>query len=136
MKPDIVADLEAEHAALDARLDGLTEEQWRLPTPAAGWDIADSVSHLHYFDERALLALTDRPAFARHREEVLANGLDLGDDVGPGRSMPGAALLAAWRERRRLLLAAMRACDPSQRILWYGPEMSLTSFVTARAGSG
>ena len=37
MKPDPAAllhDLAAEHAALDARVADLTEEQWRTPTPA------------------------------------------------------------------------------------------------------
>ena len=41
----------------------LTDEQWRMPTPADGWTIADQVSHLAYFDEAATLSITDADAF-------------------------------------------------------------------------
>ena len=129
---DIVDDLAAEHAALDARVAGLTEEQWRFATPAEGWDVADSVSHLLFFDVKARLALTDPAAFGEHRAELLANGLSSGVDVAAGRSTTGSELLAQWRTERESLLEAMRAFDPTQRVPWYGPEMSLKSFVTAR----
>ena len=44
--PALAADLAAESAVLRALLAGLDEEGWRRPTPAAGWTIADQVSHL------------------------------------------------------------------------------------------
>jgi uncharacterized protein (TIGR03084 family) len=135
MKPDLstlLRDLEAEHDALDARVADLTEEQWQTPTPAEGWDVRDCVSHLHYFDGTATLAMTDPPAFQQHVEELLGGGLAEGTDVAYGREHGGAALLASWRRGRGELLAAARAADPAQRVPWYGPPMSLASFVTAR----
>ncbi len=45
------ADLAAESAVTRALVAGLDEAGWRTPTPAAGWDIADQVSHLAYFNE-------------------------------------------------------------------------------------
>ena len=48
-------DLAAETAVLRALLVPLDEDGWRRPTPAAGWSIADQVSHLAYFDEAAVL---------------------------------------------------------------------------------
>ena len=54
--PALLDDLAAETAALDAVLVPLRPEEWARQTPAAGWNIADQVSHLAYFDETALLA--------------------------------------------------------------------------------
>ena len=135
MKPDLsalLADLAAEHAALDDRVAGLTEQQWRTATPAEGWDVADTISHLAYFDGTAVLALTDEPAFRSHVEELFASGLDSGRDTAAGRGGTGAELLEAWRAGRSELLEQARAADPGQRVPWYGPPMSLSSFVTAR----
>ena len=50
----LILDLAAESAWLGATLAELAQEQWQLPTPAAGWTIADQVSHLAYFDETTL----------------------------------------------------------------------------------
>lgn len=135
MKPDLAAlleDLAAEHAALDARVRGLSEEQWRIPTPAAGWDIADCISHLHYFDGTAILALTDEKAFAAHVQELFTAGLDSGRDTAFGRGCSGGELLEDWRRGRSALLDRAAAVPPGSRVPWYGPPMSVASFVTAR----
>lgn len=127
----ICDDLQAEHQALDLLLADLDESQWDRPTPAAGWAVRDQVSHLWFFDQRALLALTDPAAFAADVEVLLASGgTEL--SVEPGRSMPGADLLAAWRRDRAQLLEVARSVDPSARVPWYGPPMGARSFVTAR----
>ena len=47
----LAADLAAESAVTRALVAGLDEAGWHTPTPAAGWDIADQISHLAYFDE-------------------------------------------------------------------------------------
>jgi uncharacterized protein (TIGR03084 family) len=127
----ICADLAAEHAALDELVASLSEADWLTPTPAANWAIRDQVSHLWFFDQRALLALTDADGFRTDMEWLFANG---GTDasVAPGRSMSGTELLASWRADRSRLLEASRSVDPSARIPWYGPAMAARSFVTAR----
>jgi uncharacterized protein (TIGR03084 family) len=124
---DLAADLAAEHEALDVLVADLAVEEWVRPTPADGWSVADSVSHLTYFDATASLALTDPLAFAEH-----AATREDGSDVTLGRSVPGPELLATWREGRAALLAAIGRADPAARVPWYGPSMSLASFVTAR----
>jgi uncharacterized protein (TIGR03084 family) len=129
----LIADLVAERAALDERVAGLTEEQWQTPTPASGWDVHDSVSHLLFFDDEALHALTDTPAFEAHLAELLTvEGWPNDLDVAPGRTLGGAGLLAAWRASRTSLMDAIAAADPTTRVPWYGPAMSLASFTTAR----
>jgi hypothetical protein len=45
-------DVAAESAVTRALVAGLDEAGWHLATPAAGWDIADQISHLAYFESR------------------------------------------------------------------------------------
>jgi uncharacterized protein (TIGR03084 family) len=127
----ICADLVAEHDALDAIVAGLTEAQWDTPTPAPGWTVRDQVSHLWFFDQRALMALTDPDAFAADTKALMAAG-GTEASVQPGRAISGAAMLSCWRADRAELLAAARTVDPSSRVPWYGPAMGARSFITAR----
>ncbi len=67
---DITADLAAEHEALELVLAPLSSDQWAQATPSPGWDIADQVGHLAYFDRTAALAITDPDGFVAHCEEM------------------------------------------------------------------
>jgi uncharacterized protein (TIGR03084 family) len=124
----ICDDLAAEHAALDTVLDAVID--WDAATPADGWSIRDSVSHLWFFDQRALLAITDPDAFAEDMRTLLARGVDA--SIEPGRAVAPEVLMASWRADRTRLIDAARALDPSTRVPWYGPAMSARSFITAR----
>jgi uncharacterized protein (TIGR03084 family) len=125
---DLCADLAAEHAALDAALDAATD--WDAATPAEGWSIRDTVSHLWFFDQRALLALTDPDAFAADASVLLERGIDA--SVEPGRGIEPHELHANWRRDREALIDHARTVDPSTRVPWYGPAMGARSFITAR----
>ncbi len=127
----LVGDLGDEQETVDAVVAPLDERGWSTPTPAEGWDVRDSVSHLCYFDEAARLALTDPPAFAAHADALRAEP-DRTADVDLGRAGHPAELLARWRRSRGELRAAVLAAPPGERVPWYGPAMSLASFVTAR----
>ena len=126
-------DLAAEHADLDRIVgDG---DRLGAPTPAAGWSVGDQISHLWFFDQRALMALTDPDAFAEDAKTLVASmtatgGTDL--SVEQGRAIDGADLVANWRRDREALIAQARTVDPKTRVPWYGPAMSARSFVTAR----
>lgn len=129
----VIADLEAEHQALGNLLDGLSEENWRTTTPADGWDVADSLSHLHFFDIRAALAMSDADAFARDGEAMLKSFATGGDpSVLRGREVAGSQLFTEWHDKSAALVAAGKAADRTQRVPWYGPSMSVASFLTAR----
>lgn len=54
---EIVTDLKAEQASLDRFLETLSEAQWDLPSPAEGWTLKDSVSHIAHIDEVAVSVL-------------------------------------------------------------------------------
>ena len=138
---ELCQDLAAEQSSLDSVLAQLRTEDWSRPTPAAGWDVMDSLSHLCFFEEAAALAVTDPDGFASHREKLLADMAGgTASDVGIGRSLGnGPALLERWRRARTAYIDAVVAADATAvsagtklRIPWYGPDMSAGSFTTAR----
>ena len=129
----ICDDMRAEHEDLDSLVAPLTEATWDAPTPAEGWTIRDQISHLAYFDRVALVSAMDPNRFRVEREIALADVAALiADSVDLGRALPAAQLLGYWRNWRQELVAALRELDHSDRIPWYGPEMSAASFASAR----
>jgi uncharacterized protein (TIGR03084 family) len=127
----ICVDLHAEQEALDALLCSIDEADWDTPTPAAGWTVRDQVSHIGSTDNVATLAVDEperfKAEFLTHdRVARMARQLEI------GRTMPGAELLAWWRNGRTIMLEAFRHLDPRARIPWFGPAMSAVSFATAR----
>ena len=127
----ICDDLAAEHHDLDDIVGALSTAEWLTETPSPGWAIRDQISHLWFFDQRALMALTDPDAFAADMHWLLANG---GTDasIAPGRSIEPAELLRRWREDRQQLIDVASTVDPATRVPWYGPAMAARSFITAR----
>jgi len=129
----VAADLTDEHAALAAVVEELGAEDLSRATPAQGWTVADSLSHLAGFDGTALRALVDPGGFTADVERIIAHGEDpVVAFTMQGRSMGELATLAWWLEGRRPLLEAIAGADPVIRVPWYGPAMSVRSFVTAR----
>ena len=126
----LLDDLEAEEAALDRVVADLNEVEWRTATPAAGWDVRDSLAHLAFSEELARATLEDPSKFEAERDALL----DAGEDalVGRGRAMPGAAVLEWWRDSRAAVQAGLRSLDGRDRLLWFAGPMSATSFATAR----
>jgi uncharacterized protein (TIGR03084 family) len=131
--PKLLLDLEAEHADLDALVSALPAAEWDRVTPAEGWSVRDTISHLAFFDEQGRLAATEPDAFRAGLADVIAD-LDAFVDAGPeqGRTMPAGEVLAWWREARRACLDALAAVPESTRLPWYGPDMNTVSFATAR----
>jgi uncharacterized protein (TIGR03084 family) len=126
----ICADLEAEHAALDAVVADLDEASWLAPTPAAGWDVKDTIVHLIQADIAARIAVEEPERFVELRDGAMATGLD--GVFGSKGDRTGAEILAWWREERARMLTAFRSRGPKERIPWFGPDMSTLSFATAR----
>ena len=129
----ICDDLEAETLALAAVVENLTEEQWRAPTVAEGWDSHETVLHLGAADSFAHLTLTDQVEFAKaHRRltggEVSLNGL-LPAEV---HEASGADLWQWFRTLRADMIAAFRQCQPKDRIAWIGPEIGAMSMASGR----
>lgn len=133
----VLTDLAAEGAALDRLVAELTEDQWRLPTPAEGWDIATSIGHLAWTDEAALLASIaaqgDKTGWDALVLEALEDPEGIVDNaaVAVGSVAP-EALLARWRDARSDLDRALRELPEGLKLPWFGPPMSAVSMATAR----
>lgn len=129
--PELCDDLLAETADLDALVADLDEAGWNTPTPAEGWTVKDQISHLAFYDQTATMAVADPEAFLEQREEQLAT--PTGDpSVEQYRAKPGREVLDALHQARAELVKRVSPLDASQRVVWYGPAMSLASFITAR----
>jgi uncharacterized protein (TIGR03084 family) len=128
----LLADLAAEHADLDAVVAPLEPEAWATPTPAEGWDVADTISHLHFFDAAATRAAVDPDGFAQEVELAVTDPDYVDKELAAGRGAPPDELLASWRAGRATMLEVFGELDGKARLPWYGPPMSAMSFATAR----
>lgn len=128
---DLLDDLEAEGEALDALVAPLSEEQWSTPTPAEGWDVADSIAHLAMSDEMAVESVEGRGEAAF--KAVMADpAAALARQDEAARSRTPAEILEWWRGARVAMVAAMRAAPDGARAYWGIGEMSVRSLATAR----
>ncbi len=127
----MIADLASEQDSLDLVVADIDEATWQLATDSPGWTIADQISHLQFFDERAALAMNDPAAFGVDRQHLISSApRDLSVELG--RQVSAGELLDAWRQSRRALIEAATKVDPTVRVPWYGPSMAVKSFLTAR----
>jgi len=128
-------DLLAEQHSLDLVLVGLDDAQWHLATPSPGWDVADQIGHLTFFDGTATVAISDPEAFRTSIGDLVAGASAVGYDeftLGRFRALEPRALLSVWRANRTALREAALYLRHDARIEWYGPAMSARSFLTAR----
>ncbi len=132
----VAADLRDEADELRAFLATLSEADWSRPTPFLSWTPWDVVAHLHFFDRVSLLALGDADAFAAKRKELIeamASGLS-GAEI-TRRELSGLdpqALSERWHETCLEMAAQLGASDPKRRLPWFGPDMGVQMFTTAR----
>lgn len=129
---DAVAELAEEHAELGSLLSGLDEAGWRAPTPAAGWDVRDQVSHLADTNEICVDTIAGGPrplnptaAAFPSPEAFTASGVEL------GRAMPAAEVLAWWIDSARANREALAALSDRDRVPW-SLGMSAPMMATAR----
>jgi len=129
----LAADVSAESAVTRDLISGLDEAGWHTPTPAAGWDITDQVSHLAYFDEVTIASAVDSDAFIAERTAAeAAGGIDPDTIAARFHDLSGAEMLAWFDTARQELLSTFITIDPGARLPWFGPAMSAASSLTAR----
>lgn len=129
----LCVDLTKEHEALDKIVADIDDAKWNIPTPAEGWSVKDQISHLAFFDDKARLSATDPEAFNKDIQEIMKDPLSfMGQDLRTGQKMSNSELMEWWRKERKILIEAVEPLDPKTRVPWYGPPMSLKSFISAR----
>ena len=130
---ELLTDLAAEGAALEAVVAGLEDTAWLMPTPAEGWTVAHSIAHLAWTDARAEQAARDPEAFRQNAAatlDTLTRAVD--DAAAEGATSAPEQLLARWRAGRAALADALAALPEGAKLPWYGPPMSVASMATAR----
>lgn len=133
----VLTDLRDEGAVLEDLVADLTAEQWRLPTPAEGWDIATSIGHLAWTDEAALLACTAAKGDKTGWDALVLQAIeDMEGIVDRSAAEVGSAdpeaFLSRWRESRIALERELRELPDGLKLPWFGPPMSAMSMATAR----
>jgi uncharacterized protein (TIGR03084 family) len=130
------ADFRDEAEALCALIEPLKEQDWERETQFKRWTINDVIAHLHFADFAADLALRDAAVFKTFGRDFAARArpekrhVDLTHDWLGG--IKGRALLERWRDFYRTMADRFAAADPKQRVVWFGPDMSVRSSITAR----
>jgi uncharacterized protein (TIGR03084 family) len=129
----VLEDLRAESGEVDGLVAELSDDRWRLPTPAPRWTIAHQIAHLAWTDRQALLAVTDPDAFAAEvgkAFEAIDSFVDAGADAGAAQ--PPGELLRRWRQGREALRQALEDGAEGAKYAWFGPPMSAASMATGR----
>lgn len=135
----VVRDLADEASALDELLTSLAPDAWSTPTPAAGWDIRDSVAHVAVGDELALeCVVEDRvPVVMQEGIDAVLDGQEAAEAferklVARGRARSAEDVHRWWRDGNATLVAALQAIDPDRRLPWGPNQLGTVSFTTAR----
>ena len=129
-------DFADESAALHALLAPLSEAALSERTAFKGWTLADIVGHLHFWNRAALLSLAEPQEFRALGARVITHlgggGTLRAFERAELAGLAGRALVAAWRDFARAMGERFAAADPSARVEWVGPGMSVRSAITAR----
>ena len=128
----LLRDLTAEGDELDALVRDLPADEWRRPTPAAGWTIATQIAHLAWSDEVATTAAVDPAAFAEIAARVSADPGAVDRAAAAHADGEPAELLTSWRGGRVALRSTLAAVTPGTKLPWFGPSMGPATMATAR----
>lgn len=124
-----------ESEALHSVLEPLSDADFERATAFKGWTITTVLGHLHMWNWVADLSLTDGDAFRAFLPTVAGHVMDgslPGFETQWLDGLTGRALRAAWRTFYRPMAGRFGAADPSARVPWVGPGMSVRSSITAR----
>jgi uncharacterized protein (TIGR03084 family) len=129
-------DLLAEAGDLDGVLDTLSDEDWNTPTKFMEWTPWDVVAHLHFFDLVSIAALKGDEIFAPERDTLIKNAMAGATNKEVARerfaNMGPDALRKQWLETCTEMSTQLGESDPKRRLPWFGPDMGVRMFTTAR----
>lgn len=117
-----VAVLRADTEAIEAMVAGLTDDQWQLETPAAGWTIADQIAHLSFVFSLAGTAAGEPEKFRGIAASVQGFGefdAAVNAALEPYRALASADLLARFRAERDASLDALATIPADETVAWF-----------------
>lgn len=129
---EAVAGLAAEQADLEQLLRGQPDAAWLTPTPAAGWDVRDQVSHLADTEEIAYDTSTGGPRQLNKEALSFPSPEDFTESgCEKGRKMNPSDVLEWWVTGAARTRGVLEQKDPKERIPW-GLGMAARTLVSAR----
>lgn len=128
---ELLSDLVAEQQFLDQFLQKIGPKDWDSPTPAKGWTVRDTISHLADSAELAADALNGGNRIEAYRT---APNLDVlrQDATKRGRKMRYQDVIEWWRGGRAKVVEPLSRMDDSERVEWIAGSMSAKTFATMR----
>ncbi|MGH8928550.1 MAG: maleylpyruvate isomerase family mycothiol-dependent enzyme [Acidimicrobiia bacterium] len=128
---EILSDLVAEQQFLDQFLQKIGPKDWERPTPAKGWSIRDTISHLADTDELAGDALIGGSRIETYRAAPNLDTLRQ-EAVKKGRKMRYQDVIEWWRGGRAKVVEPLSRMHAGERIEWIVGSMSARTFATMR----
>jgi uncharacterized protein (TIGR03084 family) len=128
---EILSDLVAEQQFLDQFLQRIGSKDWERPTPAKGWSVRDTISHLADSAELAADALNGGNRIDEYRT---APDLDVlrQEAVKKGRKMRYQDVIEWWRGGRAKVVEPLSRMEAENRIEWIAGTMNARTFATMR----
>jgi len=121
-----VVDLKEEGEDFHAYLKTLKDDQWAIHTPFKNLTVNQVVQHLHGSDFAAVYSLKDPQGF----RDTLS---ERSKDTDPmGGTLSGTKLMEKWWEYFSEMCELMGKLEPDARVPWFGPDMGIRMFTTAR----
>jgi uncharacterized protein (TIGR03084 family) len=126
---EMASDLMEEGEDLRRYLNTLDETQWALETPFNNWTVNQVVQHLHGTDVAAVRSIKDPDGFRQsvHEQALLTSVAAANRDRPEGRE-----LFDQWWSYFEEMCDLLSKSDPAQRVPWFGPDMGVKMFATAR----
>lgn len=130
---EILSDLVAEQQFLDQFLQRELRviKDWDRATPAKGWTIRDTISHLADYEELAAGVIAGSANLERYRA---APDLDKvrQEAVAKGRKMRPQDVIEWWRGGRAKVVEPLSHMDARHRLEWITGSMSAKTLATIR----
>lgn len=128
---EILSDLVAEQQFLDQYLQRISLKDWDRPTPAKGWTIRDTISHLADYEELASRVIAGNADLSRYKNAPDLDALRQ-EAVERGRTMRPQDVIEWWRGGRATVVEPLSHMDEHDRVEWFNGDMSAKTLATTR----
>ena len=128
---EILSDLVAEQQFLDQYLQQVNVKLWDKETPAKGWSIRDTISHLADSEELAASVIAGESAIERYRNSPDLTAIRQ-EAVEKGRKMRPQDVIEWWRNGRAKVVEPLSHMKATDRVEWISGTVSAKTLATTR----
>ena len=132
----VAEDLIKEGEIINEFLKTLKPKDWNKNTDFKNWTPRDIIAHLHYFDLLSLASVNEKNEFNKGKKlfiDCFNNGKSSQEiDAERFKNVSSHELQKNWYTTFTSLSKILGNSDPKIRLSWFGPDMGLKMFTTAR----